>query len=117
MTPAECAAWDAANPRVWTLFVKYAWTRWHAQERQGIAPERRRFSARAIIGKIRWDVAIATERGADWAGWKINDHMSTYFAKRFLERYPALEGYFQLRRVPEPRGHWGQPPQPATTLF
>ena len=107
MRPDECAAFDAANPQVWRLFCRYAWGRWHAQEEQGVPPERRRFSARVIIGKIRWDAAVKTK--PDATGLKINDHMSTYYARKFMERYPALDGFFQLRGQPLPLGHWPRP--------
>lgn len=118
MTPAECAAWDRDNPRVWTRFVRHAWARWHDLERRGIEPDHRRFSARVIIGKMRWDEAMKTERQADAMAWKINDHLAPYFARKFRDMYPKLDGFFQIREKAEPRGHWaGLRDGPQRQLF
>ncbi len=82
------AAWHMDNPAVWKLFVRFAF--------EAIRAKRVRFSARTIIHRIRWYTAIET---ASDDGFKINDHQSAYYARVFLEVYPAHETLFELREV------------------
>lgn len=102
MTEDARRLWDEANPLIWRLFRKLAWQRWHALGRRGVPEDERRFSARVIVGKLRWDAAVATT--PDEAGRKINDHMAKYYGVKFMDRYPACEAFFQLRAQALPGG-------------
>jgi hypothetical protein len=79
---------DAANPLVWELFKKFTF--------QAIGVGRSTFSARVILGRIRWETAIETNSGD---GLKINDHHSPYYSRKFMSSYPQHAGFFRTRRV------------------
>ncbi len=76
---------DAANPHVYTLFVKYA---------HQAAARRPRFSARTILHRIRWHTAIETD---DPEGFKVNNNWSPFYARRFEREYPRHAGFFSMR--------------------
>lgn len=72
------------NPAVYELFVRFT--------RQAISAGRKRFSATAIIQRIRWETAVT---GND--GFKINNNYSSYYARLFIREYPQHEGFFVTR--------------------
>jgi hypothetical protein len=96
---ARFAEFDAANPDVWAAFERFT--------RQAIAAGRERYSADAILHRIRWHMAIETTRDGER---KINDHFSSRYARKWGETYPELAGFFETRtlrsRPPEP-GRYG----------
>lgn len=69
---------------VGTLFEKFAL--------ELVRSGRKRYSARAIIHRIRWHYHV--ERGIDF---KVNDHCSTPLARWFHETYPQHNGFFETR--------------------
>lgn len=89
---ADFKAFDAANPEVFRLFVRFAL--------EAVAAGRKRFGAGSIIERIRWHVAVET-KSTD--GLKINDHFSSRFARKFIAWYPEHEGLFELRALREER--------------
>lgn len=74
------------NPQVYELFKHFA------REAAARLP---RFSADAILHRIRWWVAVETH---DPAGWKINDHWSAFYARLLIKDDPGFAGFFELRR-------------------
>jgi hypothetical protein len=84
------AAWKAfheANPRVWELFLRYSSELIYA----GVP----RYSADAILHRIRWHFAIETRHGEI----KINNNFAAYYARLFAERNPQLAAFFETRRL------------------
>jgi hypothetical protein len=79
---------DRANPEVWALFVRFA----EEVLRAGL----HHYSADAILHRIRWHVAIETRVSP---GYKINDHHSAYFARKWQRLYPQHAGLFATREV------------------
>ena len=78
----------AANPHVYHLYKQFALQ----------ATERRRyFSARAIIHRIRWFTMIETDTEG---GLKINDHLSSFYARLFMKEHPEHDCFFSTRRSP-----------------
>lgn len=57
------------------------------------ATGRKRFSADAVIHRIRWFHQIERNN----TSFKINDHASSVLARWFLARHPKLNGFFELR--------------------
>jgi hypothetical protein len=82
---AEFAEFDAANPRVWDLFQVFT--------RQAIAAGRTRYSSDSILHRIRWHVDIET---TGCGGFKINDHSSCFYARKWNEANPG-QAIFALR--------------------
>lgn len=60
----------------------------------------RRYSADAILHRIRWHYHI--ERGD--REFKCNDHWTAPLARWFLDRHPALDGFFETRKSPNTNG-------------
>lgn len=86
---ARFAAFDAANPEVWKLFVQFA----DELRRAG----RERYSADAILHRIRWHYAIRQDRPA--GDFKINDHFSSRYARKLMQTDGAFAEFFELRRL------------------
>lgn len=76
---------DEANPSVWEHFERLTW--------EAIDAGHRKFSARVIIGVIRWRVAIHTTGKP----FKINDHHARFYGARFMARNPQHAGFFETR--------------------
>ena len=83
-------AFDAEHPEVWEMFERLTF--------DVIRAGRSRFSAKVVFGRMRWDTAL---RADDGNGWKLNDHFTAYYARKFMERHPAHDGFFETRRVSE----------------
>lgn len=84
---ARFAEYDAAHPEVWELFIRCC-------ERL-IGLGFKHYSADAIMHQIRWHHHV--ERGV--ADFKINDHFSSRYARKFLAAYPQHAGFFETRRI------------------
>lgn len=79
-------AYHAANPHVYETFKQFAL--------EAIRAGLPKYSARAIVHRIRWHYDVETRRTDDF---KINNNHSPFYARRFLEEHPAHEGFFELR--------------------
>lgn len=69
---------------------------YHAFEEQAIWLKRNvrrdKYSARVIIGKLRWDTMLADGS----KGFKISDHCSPYLARLAMLRVPELKDMFNI---------------------
>lgn len=72
--------WMAKHPDVYPLFVKFALE---------IAAKRSRFSAKAIVERLRWETAVTG--GIDF---KIANAVTAYMAKRFVSEHPQHADLF-----------------------
>jgi hypothetical protein len=85
---ARFAEFDAANPRVYTLFVRFA---------REVRRARPRYSADAILHRIRWEIALTTVSDD---GFKINNVYSSRYARKLMKEFPdEFGGFFQLRKL------------------
>lgn len=82
------AEFDAAHPEVWEMFLHFTFMLIH----HGC----HRHSARDVIHRIRWETTL---RADDGRGWKINDHWSPYYARKFHRAYPQHGGFFETRKA------------------
>lgn len=82
------AEFDAEHPQIWHKFVYFTF--------QLIDAGRRQHSARDVIHRIRWDTAL---RADDGSGFRINDHWSPYYARKFHRQFPQYSKFFETRRV------------------
>ncbi len=76
---------DARNPHVYQLFRKFTY--------EMIATGRNRYSAYAIMNRIRWHVDIETS-GSEF---KISNDFIPLYARKFLRRNPKHRGFFVLK--------------------
>ncbi|GJM43455.1 MAG: hypothetical protein DHS20C21_02970 [Gemmatimonadota bacterium] len=79
----------AANPHVYELFCRFAF--------DVVEAGHRRFSARTIWERMRWELRVQTRRRT--GELKLNDHYPPYYARKFMADHPECEGLFSLRRV------------------
>jgi hypothetical protein len=84
MTPEQFAALDAAHPKVWRLFERFAF------ERMSCGFER--YSADAILHRIRWETDAAHGSAP-----KINNDAAAFYARKFRERHPDRAAFFRTR--------------------
>lgn len=76
---------DANNPMVYELFKKFAY--------QLVRAGRTRYSADAILHRVRWETALKTVG----ENYKINDHYSALYARKLMEDDTNFEGFFETR--------------------
>lgn len=86
-------AFHRDNPEIFALFHRFA----EELRRAG----RKRYSADAIIQRIRWHMAVEVVSEDDF---KINDHYSSRYARMLIDVYREFDGFFNLRRLREPKG-------------
>ncbi len=85
---AYFARWLAANPHVLTAFIHYA----EQVQRRG----RKRFGAKAIAERLRWEYAVQTQ---DDSGFKLNNNLTSRLARAAVERRPELAELFEFREL------------------
>lgn len=78
-------AWMAKHPAVYPLFVRFAL--------QIVSAGRKRFSAKAIVERLRWETAV--QGGADF---KIANAVTTYMALRFMREHPEHASLFKTTK-------------------
>ena len=84
------AAFDKANPHIGRMF--------DAITLSLIEKGCKRYSADAILHRVRWETMVmVTQAWGSGSVFKINDHWSACYARRFLDQYPEHEGFFELR--------------------
>lgn len=81
----------AANPQVFVHFKRFAWD----VKRMG----RTRWSADAIIQRIRWFLCVETAGD----NFKVNDNFSAYYARLLIAEEPEFDGFFELRKTRQER--------------
>jgi hypothetical protein len=81
----EFIAYHQEHPNIYDLFKKYAY--------QLKGAGRERFSSRAIIERIRWDMNI------EWTSteFKIKDHIIPCYARLLMDQDPGFVGFFARR--------------------
>jgi hypothetical protein len=84
----EFEKFDRANPQIWKLFERFC--------ADVIESGRRKLGARVIIERIRWEVYIVTKSEDDF---KINDHHTPYYSRKWLKTHPDHPGFFETRKV------------------
>lgn len=83
----QVVAYHKQHPEVWDLFVQFTTDKIE----QGFT----NYSARGIFHRIRWE----TDKPDYHEGYefKLNDHHSPFYARRFMKMYPQHEGFFRTR--------------------
>jgi hypothetical protein len=80
--PEKFWRWLRNNPHVWQEFVKWA--------RESKKSGRKRYSASAIIHRMRWDSEVTSA-----TRFKMSDGVTPYLSRLLMVEYPAeFKGYF-----------------------
>lgn len=89
------AEFDAANPAVWRLFVRFTF--------ELIGRGFEHHGARDVLHRIRWETAVAEDTYGEGdgvtKGHKINNIWSPWYARKFHRTYPQFDGFFRLRKA------------------
>ena len=80
-------AFDQENPHVYQLFDRFTL---HA-----IDAGRTRFSAWAVVNRIRWFTSIETTD----ADYKINNDFIALYARKFMRQRPQYDGFFSIKEM------------------
>jgi hypothetical protein len=80
---------DAAHADVYALFKQFA--------TQLLAAGRERYSADAILQRVRWHYATSGVEEA--TGLKLNDQYSSRYARKLMREDGRFVGFFELRRL------------------
>jgi hypothetical protein len=81
-----------ANPHVYELLAHFS--------RQLKATGRSRGGIRMVWERMRWELTIQTNRSPD--GFKLNDHLTSRYARLLMEQEPDLAGFFETRHLRAP---------------
>tara|TARA_R110000772_G_C13309802_1_gene439842 strand:- start:13453 stop:13737 length:285 start_codon:yes stop_codon:yes gene_type:complete len=82
---ADFNAFDAENPKVWQLFLKFT--------KEAMLKKRTRFGARMIWERMRWYVQIETNDKS----YKLNNNHPPFYVRKFIALYPQFEDFFEIR--------------------
>jgi hypothetical protein len=84
---ARFVEFDAAHPEVYDLFKRFAL--------ELLGRGRERYSADAILHRIRWHYAV--NPGKEFDGFKINDHFSSRYARKLAAEDVRFAEFFEFR--------------------
>lgn len=80
----EHKAYDRKHPQVWGEFRRLTF--------QLIRRGFKHYGAKAILEAMRFHTAIQTGESP-----KLNNNHTAYYARKFMRRYPAHDGFFEIR--------------------
>ena len=78
---------DRANPKVWGLFVQFAF--------RAINRGFNHYGAKTIFEAIRYYTDVHTTDPE----FKLNNNYTAYYARKFMAEYPDYDGFFETRKV------------------
>lgn len=84
---ARFERFHAENPDVYDLFKKYTF--------EAIMAGREHFSVISIFERIRWYTDVETQGDP----FKINQNFAAYYGRKFMQDFPAFEGFFRTRKL------------------
>lgn len=84
--------YHADNPRIYELFKRFAL---QIVEKRKNRPNKKT-SANLLINRIRWEIYVETITDD---GFRINDHYSSRYARKFVEEYPQYRDLFNFREL------------------
>lgn len=83
LTPEE---YDRLNPAIWDKFVDFTMV----LIRSGV----KHYSSDGICHRIRFDTALSGS-----GQFKINNNMTSYYARKFHRVFPMYDGFFETRQT------------------
>jgi hypothetical protein len=84
---ARFERFHAENPDAYDLFKKYTF--------EAIMAGREHFSVISIFERIRWYTDVETQGDP----FKINQNFAAYYGRKFMQDFPAFEGFFRTRKL------------------
>jgi|TARA_R110000868_G_scaffold151671_1_gene376222 hypothetical protein len=75
---------DIANPNVYKLFERFALE---------ASKYKQKYSAKSIFHRIRWETMVSEKDSQ----YKIDDGWISHYARKFMDNYPELEDFFEVR--------------------
>lgn len=84
--------YDSENPQIWEAFVHFSF--------KAIGKGFKRIGARQVFEAIRWETKV---QGND--GFKVNNSYTSYYARKFVEKFPQHKDLFVFRQQLTPRIH------------
>jgi len=84
----QCQVFHVEHPEVWDLFVQFT--------TEKIEKGFTNYSARGIFHRIRWETDKPNYHGG--YEFKLNDHYSPFYSRRFMRVYPKYDGFFRTRQ-------------------
>lgn len=83
----QVIAFHNAHPRVWELFVKFAFEK--------INKGFQHYSVNGIFERIRWETDQAEVDPSKH--FKIGNNHRPFYSRRFMQMYPEYKGFFRTR--------------------
>jgi hypothetical protein len=77
--------YHAANPHIYEMFKRYTFE----ATRSGY----KHFGSQMIIEKIRWETGVVAQNSE----FKIDNNMSPFYARLFMDEFPQHSGLFRTR--------------------
>ena len=88
---AAFAAFHADNPVVYEHLVRLA--------RQAQARGRKKAGIRMLWEVMRWELFVGVDVDRGESPFKLNDHLTSRYARLIMEREPDLHAFFETRSV------------------
>lgn len=82
------ALYHSQNPEIWKLFLRFS-----VEAKKG---GRKRYSAKGIMERIRWECEIG---GANGGGFKVNNNFTALYVRALCGMYPQFNGFFEKRTL------------------
>jgi hypothetical protein len=79
------------HPFIWNYFVHFTYQAIAAMHETD--PDKLRFSADAIMHRIRWEIMF--KRGDDF---KVNNNFTAFYARKFAAENPRYKNFFTFRK-------------------
>ena len=89
---AAFVKYDQDNPVVWFYFTVFA--------EEAIRRGKTKLSARLLIERIRWELFLIIKSNDEF---KLNDHTTPYYSRKWLCLHPEYPKFFELRKVRDDR--------------
>lgn len=84
----QAEQWIADSPRAFALFERFALQ---------MVERGRRFGAKQLAERVRWEVAAQWEKDQD--GYRLNNNIVAYVARELIRRHPEIELYLETRQI------------------
>lgn len=80
-------AYHRENPEIWPQFKKFAF--------EMLNSGRKRYSAKSIMERIRWDFEI---KNSD-RDFKVDNNFTAIYARVLVHRFPEFADFFEFRHL------------------
>ncbi len=89
-TKEDFEVFHKENLEVYEMFKKFSFE---------VSKRNKNYSARGIFHRIRWETSV----NSNDTSFKINNNWTPHYARKFMEDFPELEGFFRVRKDDDPK--------------